>query len=63
MSLRPYKFQVVAVVQRIDADGVVVAEQAVAVDGKPAEVFGVSGLLEYAEGFEATLAGLESAAS
>lgn len=57
MILRPYKFQVVPVCQKLE-DGKVVGEQIIAAGDQPVTVFGVDGLREFAEGFEAKLAEL-----
>lgn len=53
MTLRPYKFLVMPVVQKIDEHGVVVAEGQ---GEQPDVVFGVDGLRRYADGFEQVLA-------
>lgn len=61
MSLRPYKFQVVAVCQRLE-DGEVTGEEIVAgTEGQPLVVFGIDGLRGFAEGFEERLAVAEAA--
>jgi hypothetical protein len=57
VTLRPYKFLVMPVVQKIDEHGVVVAEGQ---GEQPDVVFGVDGLRRYADGFEQTLAELEA---
>jgi hypothetical protein len=50
--LRPYKFQIVAVCQRVE-DGAVVGEELVTgKDGQPVAVFGVDGLRAFADSFE-----------
>jgi hypothetical protein len=52
VSLRPYKFQIVAVCQDVE-DGAVVGEQVVTgTDGQPIVVFGLAGLRLFADGFE-----------
>jgi hypothetical protein len=51
--LRPYKFLVVPVVQELDDDGNVIGERQTQ---EPAQVFGVQGLHEYADGFDDVLA-------
>jgi hypothetical protein len=54
--LRPYKFQIVAVCQQVE-DGQVVGEQIVAgPDGQPLVVYGLDGLREFADTFQAKLA-------
>ena len=57
MTLRPYKFQIVPVVQEIDADGNVVGEQTLAstAGGQPVTVFGLDGLRAFADTFQARL--------
>lgn len=52
MSLRPYKFQVVAVTQSLDEDGNVVGEAAT----HPVEIFGCDQLAKWANEFTANLA-------
>lgn len=52
-TLRPYKFMIIPVVQVVDDKGVVIDEGS---PEKPDTVFGLDGLREYAEGFEAVLA-------
>jgi len=52
MSYRPYKFLVMPVVQEIAEDGTVIQE---AQPEQPLTVFGVEGLIEFAQGFEETL--------
>jgi hypothetical protein len=58
MNLRPYKFLVIPVLQQLDDDGVVTGE---AQPEHPDQVFGVQGLIEYAERFEQVLAEREAA--
>jgi hypothetical protein len=53
MSLRPYKFLVVPVVQEVDDDGVVIQERQ---PEQPTHVFGVDGLMQFASTFEESLA-------
>ena len=54
--LRPYKFQIVAICQEINDDGEVTGEQLIAGDGnQPIAVFGLDGLREFADNFEAKL--------
>lgn len=61
--IRPYKFQIVAICQEVNADGDVIAERPVAsAEGQPVEVFGVNGLREFAETFEAKLRASEAEA-
>jgi hypothetical protein len=52
VTLRPYKFLIVPVVQNVDEDGVVVAEGQ---GEQPDVVFGVDGLHRYADNFEQVL--------
>jgi hypothetical protein len=56
--LRPYKFLIVPVIQEIDAEGNVTNEVQ---PQQPDTVYGLRGLREYAEGFEAVLAERETA--
>jgi hypothetical protein len=56
--LRPYKFLIVPVIQEIDTDGNVTNEVQ---PQQPDTVYGLRGLHEYAEGFEAVLAEREAA--
>lgn len=60
MSLRPYKFQVVAVVQEIGEDGQVVGEQTVSAGGQPFTLFGVEALREWADAFPGLLESAET---
>jgi hypothetical protein len=53
MSLRPYKFLVVPVIQELDDDGNVVRELS---SEQPQTVFGVDGLRRFADTFELDLA-------
>lgn len=55
MQLRPYKFQIVSVCQVVDDDGKVVGEQVVAGKDGPLNVFGMDGLREFTDSFEAKL--------
>lgn len=58
--IRPYKFQIVAIVQEVDEDDRVIGERPVtAGNGQPIEVFGVDGLVEFAKGFDARLGNAE----
>jgi len=50
--LRVYKFLVIPVLQDVDEDGVVTGE---AQPEQPDQVFGISGLMEYANHFEEAL--------
>lgn len=52
-TLRVYKFQIVPVIQVVDADGVVENE---VTPPQPDQVFGIDGLLQYASTFEERLA-------
>lgn len=54
MTLRPYKFQIVAVVQQVE-DDVVVGEQA----SEPIVVFGCENLAEWAQKFSEQLAAVK----
>lgn len=54
-TLRPYKFQLVATVQELDDDGDVVAEATIQQSQQPITVYGVQGLIKWAEGFPADL--------
>ena len=60
MTLRTYKFLVIPVIQQLDEDGVVTAEVQ---PQQPDSVFGIRGLVAYAEGFEAVLAEREAASN
>lgn len=52
MTLRPYKFQIMPVCQRVE-DGVVVGEHTLTSgNGQPIVVFGIDGLRAFADGFE-----------
>lgn len=55
MSLRPYKFQIVAVCQQVEDDGVVGEQVVGGPDGQPVTVFGVDGLHAFADSFEQKL--------
>jgi hypothetical protein len=57
MSLRPYKFLIVPVIQEIDEDGNVINEVQTQ---QPDTAFGVRGLIAYAENFEQVLAEREA---
>lgn len=62
MSLRPYKFQVIAVCQRVEDDEVSGEEIVAGEEGQPLVVFGgVDGLHAFADGFEERLAAAEAA--
>ena len=52
MTLRPYKFLIVPVVQQLDGVGDVIAELQTE---QPDTAFGIAGLLAYAQGFEEAL--------
>ena len=56
MTLRPYKFVVVAIVQQANEDGSVTGE----LRSEPVEVFGLNGLTEWAAGFPAELTEAEA---
>lgn len=60
MTLRPYKFLVVPVMQRVDEDGNVLDEVQ---PNQPDHVFGLDGLRQYADKFPVVLAQLEAAQS
>jgi hypothetical protein len=53
---RPYKFQVIAVLQEHDDEGVVTGETV----ADPVIVFGVDKLREYADSFDESLAALNA---
>lgn len=53
MSIRPYKFLVIPVVQEVDDDGNVIQEMS---PEQPTHVYGVEGLKRFAENFEMELA-------
>jgi NADH/NAD ratio-sensing transcriptional regulator Rex len=55
MTLRPYKFQISAVLQDVDADGEAVGERAT----NPVEVFGMKALKKWVSTFEKNVAALE----
>lgn len=56
MTLRPYKFQIVAICQELDTGERVLGERPVTdANGHPIEVFGIEGLAEFAATFEASL--------
>lgn len=52
LTFRPYKFLIIAVIQEVDEDGNVVRELNAE---NPTTVFGVDGLVRYAETFELDL--------
>jgi hypothetical protein len=59
MKLQPYKFQVVAVCQKVDDEGRVLGEMPVSgPQGQPVEVFGVEELAEWARAFPDEIAKL-----
>ena len=56
MTLRPYKFQVIAICQELDEDGRVIGERIVAgQNNQPLEVFGCDGLRNFADMFPAQI--------
>ncbi len=55
MSLRPYKFQVIAVCQDVEDERVVGERIVSAKDGQPLVVFGVDGLRAFTDSFEQRL--------
>lgn len=58
MALRPYKFQVVAVVQETDPDGNVIREQV----SEPVLLYGCDALKAWADSFPDALDAFEEAA-
>ncbi len=55
VSLRPYKFQIVAICQNVEADVVIGEAVLGGPSGEPVIVFGVDGLREFADSFEERL--------
>jgi hypothetical protein len=55
MSLRPYKFQIIAVCQVIEDDEVKGEELVGNQNGEPVTVFGLAGLRAFADDFEGWL--------
>lgn len=61
VTLRAYKFQIIAIVQVLDPDGNVTAEQTVLGTGdQPITAFGVEGLRKLADTFPKTLLALQN---
>lgn len=53
--MRPYKFQIIAVCQVIENEQVVGEQALASEDGQPLVVFGLDGLREFADNFEARI--------
>lgn len=57
MTLRPYKFQLVAIAQQLDDDGTVTGEATIGAgeSGQPFVLFGVDALAKWAQDFPGLL--------